>query len=104
MLRAAVRREKRDKVNPSLSGVDGPDNALSPRVQAHAATFAGRVVAGGLNRPMLAEIARILPSPRWPTGRGWLGSSRRSTTGGATRGCRGGRDGPAGSLCVVLQR
>jgi len=30
MLRAAVRREKRDKVTPSLSGVDGPDNGIPP--------------------------------------------------------------------------
>jgi hypothetical protein len=37
--------------------------ALDATMQAHAAAFAERLVAGELNRPMLAEIARFLHFP-----------------------------------------
>jgi hypothetical protein len=37
--------------------------ALDATVQAYAAAFAERLVAGELNRPMLAEIARFLHFP-----------------------------------------
>jgi hypothetical protein len=37
--------------------------ALDATVQAHAAAFAERLVAGELNRPMLAEIVRFLHFP-----------------------------------------
>src|SRR3954469_15764714 len=37
--------------------------ALDATVRAHAAAFAERVVAGELNRPMLAEIVRFLHFP-----------------------------------------
>src|SRR3954452_20055639 len=50
--------------DPSIGSMDGGlVVVLDATVQAHAAAFAERLVAGELNRPMLAEIARFLHFP-----------------------------------------